>query len=182
MIEYLNEEMEHVEALGLELKCYGADDERLVLVPTIIGQSLASMDRRKSATRQKQWTPAEVEEAFRNMDDKNLAGAYLTILNWAQESDCLLPATGKYPGIGVRNVSGIRILGVHQTDGAWAYFEPAKFSSPEERVEYINQLKHAGLLDESFDPEKSVQKKLKVTDENAAEKLVKILAQQQVSD
>jgi hypothetical protein len=82
MIEYLNEEMEHVEVLGLELKCYGADDERLVLVPTIIGQSLANVDRREHP--QRQWTPAEVEEALRDLDDKDYAEALLTILRWAQ--------------------------------------------------------------------------------------------------
>ena len=29
MIEYLNYEMDNVEVLGLELKCYGSDDEQL---------------------------------------------------------------------------------------------------------------------------------------------------------
>ena len=37
MIEYLNNEMQNAEILGLELRCYGDDSEQLVLVPHLVG-------------------------------------------------------------------------------------------------------------------------------------------------
>jgi hypothetical protein len=48
MIEYLNTEMQHVDVLGLELKCFGSNEYSVVLVPRIIGQTQAAIDRRST--------------------------------------------------------------------------------------------------------------------------------------
>lgn len=48
MIEYLNNEMQNAEVLGLELRCYGDDNGQLVLVPRLIGLSEASRQQKNS--------------------------------------------------------------------------------------------------------------------------------------
>ena len=174
MIEYLNYEMEHVEVLGLELKCYGADEQKLVMVPSIIGQSLASVDRRKLSSQR--WTPKEVEEGFRNADDKAAIDAFLTVLNWAVEAERYIVSQGKYPGMGVGNKVGERVLGIHQKGGAWGYFNEERFASTEKRDFFVDQLKQAGMLVETFDPDQEKNKRLDLTGENAGERLISILA------
>jgi len=175
MIEYLNYEMDNVEVLGLELKRYGSDDKQLVLVPTIIGQSVASIDRRESVSRYKKWTSKDLRDAFGEMDDKDLADAYLAVLDWAEKSRTFLSSSAKNACFGIGSSSGGRILGLYHADGPWGYFESAKFSDVEDRDSFVKQLKLAGLLEESFDPDTQVQKRLNFSSMDDAEKLVGIL-------
>ena len=181
MIEYLNYEMDNVEVLGLELKCYGSDDEQLVLVPNIIGQSVASIDRRESASQYKKWAPKDLRQAFDEMDDKDIADAYLAVLNWAEQSKTFLLSSAKNACFGIKNSEGRRILGLYHADGPWGYFEPAKYVEVEDRDRYVDLLKSAGLLDESFDPGLKAQKRLTFSTMEDAKRLIGVLEEFQSS-
>jgi hypothetical protein len=181
MIEYLNYEMDNVEVLGLELKCYGSDDEQLVLVPNIIGQSVASIDRRESASRYRKWTPKDLREAFEEMDDRDIADAYLAVLDWAEQSKTFLLSSAKNACFGIKNSKGGRILGLYHADGPWGYFESAKYDDVAGRDKYVDLLKSAGLLDESFDPSSQVQKRLIFSNMEDAKRLIGVLEKFQVS-
>lgn len=175
MIEYLNEEMSHVEVLGLELKCFGSEDDQLVLVPSIIGQSVASVDRRRAAAVRNSWTIEELEAAFSNMQDNTLVRPSLKLLSWARDNGRYLQSTGKYPCFGVANRLGNRIIGVYEKDGPWAYFEAAKYESEKERNTFVETLKNAGLLEATFDPETQTQKRLDFSDGESIDKLLEVM-------
>ncbi len=59
MIEYLNGEMQNAEVLGLELSCYGEENEPLVLVPRIVGQSEATRQTKRRSRRSSSKTTEE---------------------------------------------------------------------------------------------------------------------------
>lgn len=181
MIEYLNYEMDNVEILGLELKCYGTDDQQLVLVPTIIGQSVASIDRRTSTTKSKKWLSSDLEAAYKEMDDVSLAAAYAAVLRWAISNNCFMESSAKHPCFGISNSAGGRVLGLYQADGPWAYFELGKYESEAQRDSYASALKAAGLLDESFDSTVKSSKRLTFSTIEDAEKLIAVLADQQAA-
>ena len=46
MIEYLNDEMQNAEVLGLELRCYGDDPNQIVLVPRLVGLTEATRQQK----------------------------------------------------------------------------------------------------------------------------------------
>ena len=175
MIEYLNSEMGNVEVLGLELKCYGSDDNQLVLVPNIIGQSVASIDRRDSASRSRQWTPQDLRQAFQEMEDGNTADAYMEILDWAEQADLFLLSSAKNACFGIKNPSGGRVLGMYRVDGAWGYFDQSKYRDIQDRDNFIRELKAAELLDKSFDVTSQSSKRLLFSNSDDATKLITVL-------
>ncbi len=175
MIEYLNTEMDNVEVLGLELKCYGSDDAQLVLVPNIVGQSVASIDRRESPSKYRQWKPDDLREAFSELEDSELGAAYIQVLDWAEESGRLMTSSAKYACFGVANSEGARTMGLYFLDGPWAYFEASKFASLDDRDQYVELLKQAGLLDKGFDPNQQVQKRLDFATNEDATALIGVL-------
>ena len=66
MIEYLNNEMENTEVLGLELKFYGEETESMVLVPLLVGQSQSAIDNKRPGESIK-WTADKLKNSMMGM-------------------------------------------------------------------------------------------------------------------
>lgn len=64
IIEFLNTELENVEMLGLEINCYGQDDESVIVVPRIIGQTQATSN--KTTSKRKSWDEKSFFEELKN--------------------------------------------------------------------------------------------------------------------
>ena len=125
MIEYLNQEMEHVEVLGLELRCYGPENQ-LVLVPNIVGQLQSSADKRVASGDNKRWHPPDVRDAYAKSDDREWASLALGLLDWTEASDRFIPSTAKRATFGISGSQDARIMSIYEADGAWAMLNAKK--------------------------------------------------------
>lgn len=176
MIEYLNDEMERVEVLGLELRCYGHGEERLVLVPTIVGQTVANLDKRNVSAKYTKWTAEAARTAFREWDDPENRALFAILLDWAEQNGRYMVSSGKHPGFGIKSPTNARLISISTYWGVWGAFDDHKFSDIDERDWFIAKLIDAELLDPSFDVSKEKNKKLKLRDGAAVEKLINILS------
>jgi hypothetical protein len=94
VIEYLNAEMANAEIYGLELQCYGDESASLVLVPRLVGQTQAVVDRKRGDD-SSQWLPDRLRVAYGAMEDQLLGGRLGMLLEWAVACGCFMPARAK---------------------------------------------------------------------------------------
>lgn len=154
IIEYLNAEMTNAEIYGLELQCYGTDQDSLVLVPRLIGQTQAILDRKSQSSRGNQWTINEVRDYIEEMDDKTLADRLKEILELTLKNDAFMNRIALKPGFNVRSRNGKVLFGFAHDGGVGIYMSEDRFGgSAEERDEFVTELKSIGLLDEGLDPQ-----------------------------
>ena len=154
MIEYLNQEMEHVEVLGLELRCYGSDGNNLVLVPTIIGQSQIRSDKRGNTSLKQLWTVEDLTNAFRSMQETILCDHYIKILEWAESNGSLMLVTAQNPAFGIESVTGRRLLSVYKKEGVWLHVDPKVYQDAEiGRGALISKLSEADIYTSKEDPD-----------------------------
>ena len=106
MIEYLNDRMPEVNVLGLEIKCYGESESSLVMVPRIVGQTQASIDRSASVGKSVRWTEPRLRQYLDGMSDGVLSKRIRGILNWAVASGALKERKSARFVFGIRNISG----------------------------------------------------------------------------
>ena len=106
MIEYLNDRMPEVNVLGLEIKCYGESECSLVMVPRIVGQTQASIDRSASVGKSVRWTEPRLRQYLDGMSDGVLSKRIRGILNWAVASGALKERKSARFVFGIRNISG----------------------------------------------------------------------------
>jgi len=105
MIEYLNDRMPEVNVLGLEIKCYGESEATLVMVPRIVGQTQASIDRSAAVGKLVRWTEPRLTQYLDEMSDGALSKRIRKILNWAIACDVLEERKSSSFVFGIRNKS-----------------------------------------------------------------------------
>lgn len=154
MIEYLNQEMANVEVLGLELRCYGGGDlGRLVLVPSIIGQTQIVAEKKTSSSATTKWTPEKLIEYCKDVDSSNplLAARLEKLVRWAVENHLFLTSTARGPSFGFKSVTGARFFGVYLPSG-YVWFQPEKYSGgvPQRDV-FLEAMQRLGILPEFGD-------------------------------
>lgn len=110
VIEYLNEEMETAEIFGLEIKCYGKDEESLVLVPRLLGQTQAALDRKSGQVGSSVWLPTQLREAYEQSQEKEVALRLQSVLAWAVDRGVFLEARAKNAVFGIKGKSGDRLF------------------------------------------------------------------------
>jgi len=133
MIEYLNTEMHRVEVLGLELKCYGHDDASMVLVPRIIGQTQASIDRRTITEKPVRWTKERLAENIEAMPEGILKQRIKRVFDWAVTHNRLSESSSKNfsLGIGMRD-GGQGFLWVYRDGTGYVGLTKNRFGGNEE--------------------------------------------------
>lgn len=180
MIEYLNREMQNTEVLGLELKCYGEKSALLVLVPRLVGQTQADVDRRVSGTRPVLWTADMLKSAFGEYNGER--GQRLQrMLDWALENRCFIEGRAQYPSFGLRGKGKDRILTVFSGGQLYLFFEEKRYpGGTEERNALINELKALQMLEQGIDPEevasgRNLVRRLTELDGSEFEKLLDVV-------
>jgi len=161
VIEYLNTEMKRVKIFGLELRCYGKESDRLVLVPTLFGSTQAI----KGPSDTTLWTVERLRSAYDNLPNRDMGERLRRVLGWAVEQHCFLEARAKYPVFGLRGRSGVRIV-TFSPEWIFCYLNEKNFpEGAEERNRLVEELKILGMYERSFDPKdipmgKNVARKL----------------------
>jgi len=150
MIEYLNREMQNAEVLGLEFKCYGDDQSQMVLVPTLIGQTQEISDK-KSSDETIWWAVDKLHEAYANYEDQILAGRLTEILEWSIKNNIFMSAKTKFPVFAIDGNNQLRVVSVFHNGIIYAFINEKHFiGGPEERNEFVDELKNIQMLDESI--------------------------------
>jgi len=147
MIEYLNIEMHRATVLGLELKCFGDDDASIVMVPRIIGQTQAAIDRRTPQKKPTLWTKDRIKEALDDIPEGILKIRMIDILEWADQNGSLAEKKGQNMGIRIQNSEGRVFLTLGADGGGYAGIAKGYFGDQEERARrYMRSLSNLGLL------------------------------------
>jgi len=151
MIEYLNREMQNVEVLGLELRCYGESESSLVLVPRLVGQTQDAIDRRIPGRGAILWDVEELRAAYRDLPDRELGQRLVEALDWALESDLFLAARTKSPTFALLGNNGRRLVSFFSNGVIYVFINEKHFAGGVgERDRFVGDLKELGLLDQTL--------------------------------
>ena len=183
MIEYMNSEMRNAEVLGLELKCYGDDQDQLVLVPLIVGQSQINVDRRTAGEPATLWTAEKLQEFCSALEDKELCRKLKMVLDWSIENANFLMSKAKLPSFLILGKVNKTIAAIY-TPGSnfgsiYMYFDQSRFGGGVvERDKLVEELKSMQLFEPYLDPYtvidgRNLKRKL---GEMTAEEIEKLLA------
>lgn len=155
MIEYLNKEMQNAEVLGLELKCYGEESASLVLVPRLVGQTQAAID--KKSGRNVKWTVDKLKIAYKELSDKELGRKLRKILDWSVNKKCFMVTISMFPAFGFQGKSKERIISFFSDGYIYAYLNEKHYpEGAEERNELVGKLKELQFLDQDLDHQQVV--------------------------
>ena len=147
MIEYLNIEMHRVDVLGLELKCFGDGDTSMVMVPRIIGQTQAAIDRRTVQEKQTLWTKDSIQDAINQMPEGIFKQRIQTLFDWACKNGSLIEKTGRKVCFGIRNAAGNNMLHLNLDGTGYAPMNKRYFNNEQEQATgYCATLVKVGLL------------------------------------
>ena len=152
----------------------------LVLVPRLVGQTQASVDRRASGRAVVLWTVDRLKIAFEDIGGER--GRRLReMLEWAVGEGCFVESRTRFPAFGLRGRGKERILSVFSSGGLYLFFEERRYpGGVEERDALVRELKSLGMLDPSVQPEevvsgRSLSRNLEELDEADLERLLGIL-------
>jgi len=150
-IEYLNREMQNVEVLGLELRCYGENEYDLVLVPRIIGQTQEVITR-KAGVHSAPWTLERLKEALAGLDDNLLRGRLNRLISMATEQGTFKESVARLPRFLVANPGGQALVSVN-LDGTVYFVLKADYYPDTEgqRDQFAAHLQDLGLLPSDYD-------------------------------
>lgn len=153
IIEYMNSEMNTAEIYGLELRCFGDRSDSLVLVPRLIGQTQATVDRKGSS--KAVWWPVErLKEAYADLRDRDTADRLREALDWAEDKGFFLEAKTQAPTFGLRGRSGDRILSFFSDGTVYCFINEKHYpGGKQERDHLVGELKSLGLLAPDLDPD-----------------------------
>ncbi|MEA3407469.1 MAG: hypothetical protein U9R48_05240 [Chloroflexota bacterium] len=152
MIEYLNKEMQNTEVLGLELKCYGKDASSLVLVPRLVGQTQADVDRRRGGNIL--WSVGKLRDALASVENAQNRERIQRILDGALKRDCFATSRSQNPVFGLESEIGRRIFTIRLDGHVHMFFGEKKYrGGAEERDALFDELKNLGMFEESLRPE-----------------------------
>lgn len=181
MVEYLNSEMQNTEVLGLELKIYGENDDELVFVPRIIGQTQALADWRSEAL-VRVWDVNQLTESFSKLaNDKGRA--FLRLLDWAIETGCFIESKAQSPTFGLAGLTGDRLFSVSNTGHIYVFFEESRYPGGlSQRKNLLDALVSLDFMSQDIVLEEVVSgrnssRKLWDLDESELEELLHVLAQ-----
>lgn len=164
MIEYLNNEMQNAEVLGLELKFYGEETNSMVLVPRLVGQSQSAIDK-KGSGRNVKWTVDKLKKAYIAYSDSELAdkadnelGRKLQkTLTWAVDKEVFKITIAMFPAFGLQGKSKERIVSFFSDGYIYVYLNEKHYpGGAEERNELVGKLKELQFLDQDLDPQQVV--------------------------
>lgn len=157
IIEFLNEEMTNVEVFGLELRCYAGDGHRLVMVPTLVGQSQAAAVKKQRTTGRRSWSPEMLREHFGKDADDGVGRSILRILDWALERDAFASLGTTSPSVSVLGrVGRARVMAAYDfNEGCvWVWTNGDHYvGGIKERDRLVGELKTHGFLPDAFDPD-----------------------------
>ena len=157
MIEYLNKEMQNVEVLGLELKCYGEESESLVLVPRLVGQTQAAIDKKVVGLSNIKWTVDKLKTAYADLSDHELGRRLQRILDWAVGKKFFMIAIAMFPTFGLQGKSRDRIVSFFSSGDVYSFLNEKHYPrGAEERDELVGKIKELQLLDQGLDPRQVV--------------------------
>ena len=158
MVEYLNREMQNAEVLGLELKCYGEDQQATVLVPHLVGQTQDNIDRRKPPGGDtKNWTPDELRKVYQGFSDKELGQRLLKVLDWALRNNIFQEARAQNPTFAVRGRNKLRIFSFFPSGSMYLAINAKHYADGEkQRDELLDEIKKLQLIDQDIDPREIV--------------------------
>ena len=159
MIEYLNQEMQNVEVLGLELRMYGETGDELIFVPRIVGQTQASVDRKSSRSGAKNWTPEMLKDAFNEFEpDHNQY--MLHVLNWSLKNDCFVSSRAINPCFGLLDSGGNRFISFYLHHPPYLWMEENRYQGGKKtRNQLLSALQDLGLYEEDLNPDEIVSGK-----------------------
>lgn len=159
MIEYLNQEMQHVEVLGLELRMYGESGDELIFVPRIVGQTQEASDRKSSQSGEKNWTPELLRDAFKNFNPDNHK-YMLQILNWSLENECFVNSRAINPSFGLLDKGGNRFISFYLHHPPYLWMEETRYQGGKQaRNRLLGVLQDLDFYEDDIDPDEIVSGK-----------------------
>lgn len=153
MIEFINAEMQNVEILGLELGCYGETDTSVVVVPRIVGQSLASAERRNSPADVTVWENEKIREGIDSIASETIKARFSELFDLALSTGCYKPSKGKVLGFQITGQSGVRIFNVFSDGGVYVVLHTSVYPDIAKRDRLAAALKNIGVLDAGLNPD-----------------------------
>jgi len=109
-----------------------------VVLPQIYGEEIP----REPPVR-KPWSLEQLKTKFENIPDTNLRNRLLKILEWVESKGVFDQSRGQTPGFLLKSAGG-KVFGISAEGDLYAYFgyiEKRKYSSDEERYEFVEGLK-----------------------------------------
>ncbi len=153
ILEYLNSEMTNAEVYGLELQCYGTNSDSLILVPRLIGQTQAIMDRKSSSGSGTQWTADRIREYIEELDDEVLAERWTKTLELALKSGAFARSNSMEPRFNVRSSGGLTLFSFRQDGSFDIYLSADRFERGlRESEEFAAEMKSIGLVNTELKP------------------------------
>ncbi len=154
MIEYLNAEMNSAEVFGVEVRCYGEDTSSIVLVPQLIGQTQANIDRTPSAESPTKWPVERLQTAYDQVPNRDHGERLRTLLEWAVREQCFLQLRGKSPAFGLQGRGGDLIFSFSSDGTIWWYANAERYPGrAQERDKLHQELQTLDLVDPGLDPQ-----------------------------
>ena len=150
MIEYLNNEMQNVEVLGLELRMYGEDGDNLIFVPRIIGQTQSIMDRKTSPSSLTNWVPELLREAYQKMPAEQ-GPSLIKVLEWSLETGGFLKSRSQTPSFGIKYRNGNRFLSFYNDGSIYLMITASRYDDDIEiRDRILEELQSLNLFSEDI--------------------------------
>ena len=160
MIEYLNKWTQNAEVLGLELKCYGAGSESLVLVPRLIGQTQSVIDEKVTGSKYIKWTVSELKSAFSDLSNTILRERLEKILYWAVANSLFKESLTENPIFKIVGKKRKPILSIYGSGGIYLFTNIDYYlGGAAERNETVDKLKDIDLLSIDYNIESSKEGK-----------------------
>jgi len=86
VVEFLNEQMDPTEVLGLEIKQYLSEDGQRTLVPRLIGQTAGAQQKKSSTTRERrQWDESSFFKEFKARQGREEAELAKKLYDWIRQ-------------------------------------------------------------------------------------------------
>ncbi len=86
VVEFLNEQMDPTEVLGLEIKQYVSEDGQKTLVPRLVGQTAGAQQKKSSTTRERrQWDEISFFKEFKARQGREEAELAKKLYDWIRQ-------------------------------------------------------------------------------------------------
>ncbi|MEF8847393.1 MAG: hypothetical protein V5A57_03135 [Candidatus Paceibacterota bacterium] len=156
IIEFLNEEMENVELLGLDVRCYGDSDEDMIVAPLILGQTQSTAP----TSTQKTLTAEELKAKYERISDETLRERLIELVEWAEEENIRKPLNDSRLSL-MGEIEVRRILDIYKDGKADVYINEKDFPDEKIRDDWLSSLSDLSFcdFDESIVEDYSLYKK-----------------------
>jgi hypothetical protein len=154
MVEYLNCELRNARVYGLELKVFGSAGGSLILIPSLIGQTEASIARHNLENTKPPFSTEKLEEKISEIQDPLLNKRLKTVFKYAKENELFIPGSPweSNPSFSLKGRFNERIFTFYLSGKISIFLhEISDISSIQKRDILITQLKKLHLVDSSYD-------------------------------